>query len=392
MRPGDCTSTRFRRGFSSPGTMKHFPDIGHALGFGMPDWCSLPWDTGLQQTATCKDTIIEREKSLAGFPLLPLSFLPQSVSRRFSRSRALTFAQRQGIPRCVLPENTPVPRKISIEIAQSLVEFPLSPTASVGSDDASGQGRNVSQLQAARMQRARHRRPSYHPEATKPTPTTKVSAGGSVSATVNANSNSPTSALGTRSSSPAEPVCDGSRAGGDEVLRSMGGGYLTVTALCTLSRALLLYTDKQAADISQKPPHDGHRPDNDIDGQFEPAREVAELLSLLASLFRLGSPSFQVSAGHTPPPSCTSNWHRAPSSFLVFLVSFWRASSRSASSLPAPVVLSFCFWFRSDRCALLRSNSPHSPSAFCCARTLSYERFQYMRASYELVDVFLIYT
>ena len=74
----------------------------------------------------------------------------------------------------------------------------------------------------------------------------------------------------------------------------MGGGYLTVTALCTLSRALVLHTEKDAVDNSQKSPHDGHRPDHDADGRFEPASEVAELLSLLASLFRLGSPSSQV--------------------------------------------------------------------------------------------------
>lgn len=74
----------------------------------------------------------------------------------------------------------------------------------------------------------------------------------------------------------------------------MGGGYLTVTALRTLSRALPLYAEKRTTDNSQKPPHDGHRYDDDVGGEFGPAREVAGLLSLLASLFRLGSPSSQV--------------------------------------------------------------------------------------------------
>lgn len=135
------------------------------------------------------------------------------------------------------------------------------------------------------MQRVRNRRPSYLPQATKPSRTvtnTKTSAGGSGTAT------------GSSCSTPPEQVGRSSRAGGDEVLRAMGGGYLTVTVLCTLSRALLMYTTKQAADNGQKLPYDGHPPDNDVDGQFRPAREVAELLSLLASLFQLGSPSSQV--------------------------------------------------------------------------------------------------
>lgn len=67
-----------------------------------------------------------------------------------------------------------------------------------------------------------------------------------------------------------------------------------MTALCTLNRALLSYTEKQAADNSQKPPNDGQQADNGVEGQCGPAWEVAELLSLLASLFRLGSPFSQV--------------------------------------------------------------------------------------------------
>eukprot|EP00752_Nemacystus_decipiens_P010771 g9583.t2 len=52
---------------------------------------------------------------------------------------------------------------------------------------------------------------------------------------------------------------------------------------------------KQTAHNGQKQSHDGHQSDNDVEGQFGPAREVAELLSLLASLFRLGSPFSRLS-------------------------------------------------------------------------------------------------
>lgn len=198
---------------------------------------------------------------------------------------------------------SPVPRKISIEIARSLAEFPLSQAAADGNDASFGQGENAAGLQAARMQRARNRRPSYHPQATKPMPSTKLSAGANASATGHVNNNSATSTSGT---SRAEQVGAGSRAGHDEVLRKLGGGFLTVTALCTLNRALLLYTEKRTAENSQKPPHDGRPPDNDVDGQFEPAREVAELLSLLAALFRLGSPSSQVRERRRLPPTFSS--------------------------------------------------------------------------------------
>lgn len=140
---------------------------------------------------------------------------------------------------------------------------------------------------------------------------TKLSAGGTATGHgSNRSSSSSTAAATARgapcSPPPAEQACRDTEAGGDVVLRAMGGGYLTVTTLSTLSRALLLYTMKQtAADRSQRLPHDGHQPSRDnVDDQFGPAREVAELLSLLVSLFRLGSPSSQVRehcALHTGP-------------------------------------------------------------------------------------------
>lgn len=175
------------------------------------------------------------------------------------------------------------------------MDFPLSHSASDEGDAGCDRLKGAAELQTARNQRARNRRPSYHSQAAKQTPNTKLPAGGT--ATGHANKSSTAS---TRAGSPPEQARGRSRARGDEVLRTMGGGYLAVTALCTLNRALLQYTEKQAADNSQKPSNDGHQPDNDVEDQLGPAREVAELCSLLASLFRLGSPSFQVRT-----PACT---------------------------------------------------------------------------------------
>lgn len=87
----------------------------------------------------------------------------------------------------------------------------------------------------------------------------------------------------------------------------MGGGYLTVASLSTLIRAIPSPATRPAAGTPSTPhgsgaftnhhhksPHHQNNDVKDVFGQYEVSQEVSDLLLLLASLFRLGSPPSQV--------------------------------------------------------------------------------------------------
>lgn len=108
---------------------------------------------------------------------------------------------------------------------------------------------------------------------------------------------------GTRSSGAPGERYDGdsSWVSGNEILTTLEGGYLVVTALSTLSRVVASSgMMKQAADASKLAPSSDNICSNDhndydsVFGHLRPTQEVIALSSLLASLFRLGSPTSQV--------------------------------------------------------------------------------------------------
>lgn len=81
---------------------------------------------------------------------------------------------------------------------------------------------------------------------------------------------------------------------GDRVLRSMGGGYLIVTILGTLSRAIPTTAPVETIFLPVpgcRGQRDGKPNSQDNDNKFGIAEEVGELLELLDSLIRLGSPA-----------------------------------------------------------------------------------------------------
>lgn len=102
--------------------------------------------------------------------------------------------------------------------------------------------------------------------------------------------------FGTSSARTTRSAC-----AGDEVLRSMGGGYLVITTLCTLGRAIFTAASiesrwlRVSGDGEQREEEDhnyaqgGKSPPARRIGRFGVAQEMEELLLLLASLLRLGS-------------------------------------------------------------------------------------------------------
>ena len=209
------------------------------------------------------------------------------------------------------------------------MEFPISQAGSAGSATSANPAQpKVANFPSARTEHARNwHNPSYHPEATNANPNMSKTSPAGAGATVSAADPPKYSVRGTRSSntkssastssetrwsppaSPDDRSCGGSRSPGQEVLCTMGGGYLTVTVLCTLSRALPSATPTPNAHRNRRWSHHSHQRENAAFGQFRPTQEVSALLSLLASLFRLGSPFSQVRAlsimfGCRPPPPC----------------------------------------------------------------------------------------
>ncbi|CAN0376641.1 unnamed protein product, partial [Pylaiella littoralis] len=230
-------------------------------------------------------------------------------------------------------------REISIVIARSLVEFPLS-EAAAQEGTAAAIGCHPPQI-PAQLKAAGSRGVSFMRQLATGRPTFrgpkgatgrthhltsaaveargdvgKISVDGAVYDRDNNSSNNynrgksryggntrSSNSDGPRSSTAPGDRYDGdsSWVSGDEILRTLGGGYLAVTALCTLSRAVALQgMMKQAADASKVAPSSNNNSSNGHDdydeafGHFGATQEVIELVSLLASLFRLGSPTSQV--------------------------------------------------------------------------------------------------
>lgn len=200
------------------------------------------------------------------------------------------------------------------------MEFPLSQAGSAGGAAPARQlptaaRPKVEQPASAKNGDWRNWHPSHHPETAKAdTEIGETSAAGRGAAastnpakqSMGGRRNSIINSEGTRCSPPANPddqFCAGSRSAGQDVLCTMGGGYLTVTVLSTLSRALPT-TAKTSASSGRKRFHDRNHGDREYFGQ-----EVHALLSLLASLLRLGSPLSQVrepvstTLGRSPPLS-----------------------------------------------------------------------------------------
>lgn len=204
------------------------------------------------------------------------------------------------------------------------MEFPLSPAAACGdSSAAAGQENNTapqkgSQLRAARLGGPRNGRSGNHHYQNQGAAANTIAATRAPVApgepTNPTNSkikhrNRNNSGNAGAGSPPAEP---NNRYGGwwgegDEVLRTMGGGYLTVASLSTLSRAISSPATRAAAGTPSTPhgagiftnhhhksPHHHNNDVKDVFGQYEVSQEVSDLLLLLASLFRLGSPPSQV--------------------------------------------------------------------------------------------------
>ncbi|CAM9303796.1 unnamed protein product, partial [Ectocarpus sp. 12 AP-2014] len=215
-------------------------------------------------------------------------------------------------------------RKLSIKIARVLVEFPLSPAAAGGdSSAAAGQENNtahpkVEQVRAARFGGPRNGRPGHHHyhdqgAAAKTNTATRapVAPGGTTNRTTSEVQHRTRNSSGA-CSSPAETdnVYGGWWGEGDEVLRTMGGGFLTIACLSTLSRAIPSPATRPVAGTPSTPhgsgtftnhhhksPHHHNNDVKDVFGQYEVSQEVSDLLLLLAALFRLGSPPSQVPGG-----------------------------------------------------------------------------------------------
>ncbi|CAN0153339.1 unnamed protein product [Pylaiella littoralis] len=215
-------------------------------------------------------------------------------------------------------------RKESIMIARSLVEFALSQaSAQEGTAAAVGYHRQQipAQLKTANTRGVDPQRATtetHHwtsaDEAARGDPT-KFSIGGTAIGKDNKSSSKNKSGRsedgvntwsnnsgGTRSSgAPGERYDGGSSwVSGNEILTTLEGGYLVVTALSTLSRVVASSgMMKQAADASKLAPSSDNICSNDnndhesVFGHLRPTQEVIALSSLLASLFRLGSPTSQ---------------------------------------------------------------------------------------------------
>ncbi|CAB1109057.1 unnamed protein product [Ectocarpus sp. CCAP 1310/34] len=209
-------------------------------------------------------------------------------------------------------------------VAQVLVEFPLSPAAADGdSFAAAGQENNtahpkVEQVRAARFGGPMNGRPGHHHYCdqgaaanTNTATRAPVAPGGTTNRTTSKVQQRNRNSSGA-CSSPAGP--DNGYGGwwgeGDKVLRTMGGGFLTIACLSTLSRAISSPATRPVAGTPPTPhgsgtftnhphksPHHHNNDVKDVFGQYEVSQEVSDLLLLLAALFRLGSPPSQVPGG-----------------------------------------------------------------------------------------------